>query len=645
MDLVGLLDLISPGIDPGDIALVAAMWRAEQPDDLALVEQMAAAAPAGTTWHDLVADAAFPTAVRLTHQARYGNPGLRPAADVPAWRDIGYTTEPPTGAAWPPVMIEDPVAIGFGAVRDSYDVVVVGSGCGSVAAHVAAAAGARVLVVEAGGWLGDAHLHPDPLRNQRVTTGLDTPAGPPTSGNPRVGWDGMTVGPTDRRWANNAFTLGGGTRVYGAQAWRFSPEDFRMATTYGVPDGSSLADWPIGYDELAPYYDHIERVMGVSGLAHPMPPTPMNRSGELLTAAADRLGWATTRVPLLVNSLPYGGRPACPGCGACVGFACRAEAKNGTQNTVLPLALATGRCDLVLGTRAVRIEVDRAGRVTSVVLVDVATGARRTVRCGRLVLAAGAVETPRLLLLSAHDGEPTGLGNRTDNVGRHLQAHVYTGAVALTDEVVQHGIGPGPTVSVQEFRHHNPGIVGGGMLANDFVPLPMAALSTLQAAGLLPLAGPGVHEGLTQAYRRHLMTFGPIQEVTMRASRVTLATDVVDGLGLPVARFSGSVHPEDLRTAQFMADRAVEWLTAAGARDVRGMAPRPDGPSAGQHQAGTCRMGDDPASSVVDPTGRVWGHENLHVADTSVHVTNGPVNPVLTGLALAWRTAELMERM
>jgi choline dehydrogenase-like flavoprotein len=107
---------------------------------------------------------------------------------------------------------------------------------------------------------------------------------------------------------------------------------------------------------------------------------------------------------------------------------------------------------------------------------------------------------------------------------------------------------------------------------------------------------------------------------------------------IPVARLSGGPHPEDLRGRDLISDRAASWLTAAGAAKVVTFVGRPIGPSAGQHQAGTCRMGDDAATSVVDPWGRVWGHPNLAITDGSVHVTNGGVNPVLTILALAFRT-------
>jgi choline dehydrogenase-like flavoprotein len=655
--LLEFLEAISPGIDPADVEATELAWAADQPERLAAVRALAETS--GTTSVGArLADPATATtaeaAIAFAQQARYGNPRHLAADAVASWRELGYTTEPFGGEDWPEIDLPDPPTTSFSAVAEGYDVVVIGSGCGSIAARLAAEDGARVLLVERGRFLGRDHPWHDSLRNQRINTGLEPPAGPPFAGNPRVNAAGRTVRADDYSWGNNAFTLGGGTRVFGAQAWRFCPEDFQMASQYGVPDGSALADWPITYDDVAPFYDRAEIELGVSADAsgnpyagprtrpYPMPPMPQNRSGALLSAAADRLGWSHNSVPLLVNSQPYNGRPACRQCGACVGFACPAEAKNGTQNTALPLALATGRVDLTLGVAATRLICGADGTITDVEITDLSGRGVRTVRCGRVVLAAGAIESARLLLLSAHEGEPAGIGNTTDQVGRHLQAHVYPGALGLVDEEVQECQGPGPTVSINGFRHGNHGIVGGGMLANDFVPLPLATLSRLASAGIVPTWGSGVHDGLVQHYRRHLMVMGPIQEVTTADARVRLSPTVTDGLGLPVVALSGAVHPEDLRTADFMSDRAAEWLTEAGATNVLAMRSRPSGPSAGQHQAGTCRMGEDPATSVVDPRCRVWGHRNLYVADTSVHVTNGGVNPVLTAMALAYRTATLM---
>ncbi|MFD7159271.1 GMC family oxidoreductase [Kribbella sp. NPDC059898] len=569
-------------------------------------------------------------------------------AEPAAWERVGWRTgefaEVRTSLAVTP----------WAAIGERYDCVVIGSGAGGgAAAQVLAESGRSVLVVEMGGYPSTEALAHGHLRNPRSTLGLPAPTDPDPAGRPRVAVvDGVRqqVLPSDGAWGNNAFTVGGGTRVYGAQAWRFVPRDFRMATTYGVPEGSALADWPITYDELEPYYSLAEQRFGVSGggtdpwhearsIPLPMPAMPRTVAGELLAAAAERLGWGTLDVPLLINSVDYQGRSGCVRCGQCVGFACPVEAKAGTHNTALPAALATGNCALVTGVTAERLVTDSGGRVVGVALVS--GDGRRTVSCAEVVVAAGASETPRLLLNSAHDGEPDGIGNNQDQVGRHLQAHVYAGALGLFEDEVVDLVGPGVSIATCDFRHGNDGIVGGGMLANEFVPTPAATYDYLTAAGMIPAAGAESVAGMRHAVRRMLRVVGPIQEVTSAESRVRVDPSVVDRYGNPVVVTSGSIHPEDARAHQFMSAKAQAWLEEAGAaRTSIGELGSLSHPSTGQHQAGTCRMGGDPAHSVTDPHGRVWGHDNLWITDASVHVTNGGVNPVLTVLATALRTAE-----
>jgi choline dehydrogenase-like flavoprotein len=533
-----------------------------------------------------------------------------------------------------------------------YDVIIVGTGAGGgAAAAVLAEAGKHVLLLERGRDLSFDQIGRDHLRNHRLSLyGHNT--GPDLAGNPRVAVDPRgvktVVEPHEPGYQNNAMAVGGGTRVYGAQAWRFLPQDFRMASEYGVPPGSSLADWPISYTDLAPFYEQAEWELGVAGDStasarhwprerpFPMPPTPSNAQGRALRRGAQALGWDVLTPPLLINTEPYDGRPACIQCQHCVGFACPVDAKNGSHNTMLPRALASGRCTLLSETVVERIDVNASGRVTGVSFI-LPDGERASARGEVIVLAAGAIETARLLLASSSPHHPHGIGNERDMVGRNLQGHYYPGVSALMPEPVYDGVGPGVCTATVRWNHGNDGIVGGGMLADEFIVLP-AIFWKRYLPPNAPRWGQAAKDFMRYAYRRHIRVTGPVHEIPSPGARVTLDPRVTDRYGLRVARLSGTTHPETVRTAAFMFERAREWLVAAGAERVWG---EPPGLflSGGQHQAGTCRMGDDPRTSVVDRNCRVHGHDNLFVADSAVHVTNGGFNPVLTTLALAFRTA------
>lgn len=530
-----------------------------------------------------------------------------------------------------------------------YDVIVVGSGAGGgVAAGVLAEAGKKVLLLERGRELAFEDVPRDHLRSQRLSQ-YGHNAGPDIEGNPRTHADGRVIRPHEPDYQNNAACVGSGTRVYAGQAWRFMPQDFRMASIYGVPEGSSLADWCISYEDVEPYYEKVEWELGVCGdhtlMSHlpdyhnpyPMPALPLPHKSIIHRAGLETLGWQNVRVPRLINSVPYLDRPACVYCQHCVGFACPVDAKNGTQNTMIPRAIASGNCTLLTEVMVKQLTVSESGKVTGITYRDEA-GNETNVTADVIVLSCGAVETARLLLNSASKQEPQGIGNNSDQVGRHLQGHYYPGGVGLFPDEMWDGMGPGASVATCEFNHDNDGIVGGGMLVDEDILLPI----TLWKRDLppdLPRWGKANKDFMRENYRKISDVKGPVQEIPHPDGRVQVNPSVTDKYGISVAHFSGTTHPETVRVANFMRDRAFEWLQASGAVKVWG-AEQHLRLSGGQHQAGTCRMGDDPSTSVVDQWCKIHGHDNVFVADGSVHVTNAGFNPVLTIMALAWRTAE-----
>ena len=380
--------------------------------------------------------------------------------------------------------------------------VVVGAGAGGgIVAKELAEAGLSVVLLERGKWYTAFDCRKDDLRNQRTSV-LGNAFGPDDERNPRVAVDlkgrARVVRASGPGYSNNAACVGGGTVSYGAMAWRYMERDFRMRSTYGQVAGSTLEDWPISYDDLEPYYEKAEWEIGVSGddsgnpfraprrKPLPMPPLAPNREFEILQPAAKRLGLHPFHIPMLRNSVPYGGRGPCMRCRWCVGFACEVNAKCGTQNTVIPKALATGNCDLRTECMTREILTDERGRATGVEYFDVHDRLQRQ-DADLVVVSSAAVESARLLLNSKSPLFPTGLGNRYDWVGRNFQGHSYTGAFGIMPDDIYDDLGPGASIAICDYNHGNPGLAGGAMLANVMFSKAAISISTKHRA--VPVRG------------------------------------------------------------------------------------------------------------------------------------------------------------
>ncbi|HTZ83139.1 MAG TPA: GMC family oxidoreductase [Candidatus Acidoferrales bacterium] len=534
--------------------------------------------------------------------------------------------------------------------------VVVGGGAGGgIVAKELAEAGLSVVLLERGRWCTPYDDRKDDLRNQRTCV-LGNSFGPEEKRNPRVIVDAngreQVVLPNQGAYNNNAACVGGGTLSYGAMAWRFLEKDFRLRSTYGAVAGSTLDDWPISYADLEPFYEKAEWEIGVSGddsnnifraprrRPLPMPPLPPNLEYQILKPAAERLGLHPFDLPMLRNSVPFNGRGACMRCRWCVGFACEVDAKCGTQNTVIPKAIQTGNCELRTECIAKEVLTNDRGNATGVSYFD-SDGRLQEQPADLVVVSGAAIESARLLLNSKSRLFPNGLGNRYDWVGRNLQGHAYTGAAGLFEQETYDDLGPGASIALCDFNHGNPGFVGGGLLANEFIRLPYQ-FARLGGPGI-PRWGAAHKEFMRQYYRRSIYVMGPVQEMPVFESRVEVDPKVKDYWGIPVARLSGHRHENDLLGTKFLSSKAELWLKEAGATTTIpfNWISR-DGPSGGQHQAGTCRMGNDPRTSVVDKFCRVHDVDNLYVIDGSVHVNNGGFNPVLTIMAVAYYASEIL---
>jgi choline dehydrogenase-like flavoprotein len=442
--------------------------------------------------------------------------------------------------------------------------------------------------------------------------------------------------------------VGGASLHYTANFWRFREIDFNERSVLGAIAGTGFADWPITYQDLEPYYTKVEWEIGVSGLAgadpsdpprskpYPMPPLPVKSSGVLFERGARKLGLHPVPAPLAINSEFYNGRPGCVHCGFCHGFACEVTAKASTLTTVIPEAEATGRCEVRPESYVSRVETNAQGRTTGVAYFD-ARRRERFQKARAVVLCANGAETPRLLLNSASAKFPQGLANSSGIVGKYLMYNYNSRALAVFEHELNEYKSVQVSRIVMDFYNADPkrGHYGGGGLDSRMGPQPTAWAIRTAAEG--PPWGSEYKARLREFTRgMHVACHGT--SLAVETNNITLDPEVKDAWGLPAMRVTYKDHPDDLANARFLQDRGVEIMEAAGAVRVTRAPVTPSRLSV--HLLGTCRMGNDPASSVVDKFHRSHDVPNLFICDGSSLVTSGRGQPTLTIQALAFRAGE-----
>jgi choline dehydrogenase-like flavoprotein len=370
-----------------------------------------------------------------------------------------------------------------------------------------------------------------------------------------------------------------------------------------------------------------------------MPPLPVKSSGVLFERGARALGLHPQPAPLAILSQSYHGRPACQHCGYCLGFGCEYGAKSSTLATVIPMAEATGRCEIRPDSFVCRIETDRTGRATGVVYRD-PRNQEHFQRARAVVLCCNGVETPRLLLLSTSARFPEGLANSSGLVGKYLMFNGLTSASGVFEHPLNEFKSVMATRVLFDYYETDPqrGFYGGGALdARAFV------YPSLFAASALPPDAPSwgaEYKGmLREFYTRTMNVAGHSTSIPLEGNSVSLDDQRKDIWGFPAIRVTYSDHPDDLSMMRFLQDRAVEILEAAGARRIWRMTAE-QARSYITHMLGTCRMGNDPRTSVVDADHRAHDVHNLFICDGSSLVTSGRGQPTATIQALAYRAGE-----
>ncbi len=531
---------------------------------------------------------------------------------------------------------------------DEVDFIVVGSGAaGGVIARELSQAGFSVVVMEQGPRYTAQDFVHDELKywfNHGIT---NSPALSPQSFR-KVPTETATPTPTGSRLPMTyARMVGGATVHYTGNFWRFHAVDFNEHSLLGSIPGAALEDWPISYAELEPYYAKVDWEIGVSGLAgthpnepprsrpYPMPPMPVKSSGVLLERGARRLGLHPFPAPLAIASVPYRGRAACVHCGFCMGFGCEAGAKASTLYTMIPEAEATGRCEIRAESYVFRLGMNAKGRTNGVHYFD-RDRHEHFQRARAVVISANGAETPRLLLMSANSQFPDGIANSSGLVGKHLMFNQNSSSFGEFEHELNEYKSVQVTRVVHDFYDSDPkrGFYGGGGIDSRIGPNP--ALWALRGP-------PGRQWG--KSYKDHLRTFprtmmagGHSTSLPVASNSVSLDPKLKDSWGLPAMTCTYHDHPDDLKFAAWLQDRAAEILDAAGALRVW-RAPITEA-SAGVHLLGTCRMGNDPARSVIDRDHRTHDVPNLFLCDGSSFVTSGRGQPTMTIQALAFRAAD-----
>ena len=524
------------------------------------------------------------------------------------------------------------------------DVLIVGSGAsGSVAAARFAAAGFDVVCLEQGDWAHTADYMSATPEAELAWVQRWSPD-PNARRNPA---DYPLTGDADIRPV--MYNGVGGGMVQWAAMWQpMLASDFRARSLDGVAD-----DWPISWADLAAGYEEVARDLSVSGLAgdpalpeiaaYPNPPVPIGKVGMAAAAGMDRLGRHWWPGANAIASRRHGALQACQRRGTCM-MGCPENAKATPSLTHWPDALAAG-ARLVTGARVAEIPVDERGRAVGAVYLD-RDGVQHLQRAEVVILAANAVGTARLLLLSTSSRFPDGLANSSGLVGRRLMQHPYSTVTATCEESLDSWQGPwGQNIYSLEFAETDP--------ARDFVRGakwmvmphggPMFAVAEYhdahRLAGFDAVWGENFHRAAAELFGRSFTWGIQAEDLPEDHNRVVLDPDSCDSSGLPAARIEYRLSENSRRILDFNVARAVEAAEAAGAisTHVRDIWPTGVG-----HVLGTTRMGDDPGNSVVDRWCRAHEVPNLYVIDGGVFVTGGSANPTATIMANALRVTDRM---
>ncbi len=531
-------------------------------------------------------------------------------------------------------------------LNDAVDFVIVGCGAsGGVLARELSQNGFSVVVLEQGPWKSAKDFgHNEYLNWSNAALTNDWRKQPQT----------FRKTPQDKPQKQPSIMygrlVGGGAVHFTANYWRFHEIDFIEASKKGTIAGTGFADWPITYADMEPYYTKAEWDLGVSGQAgtnpfdpprskgYPLPPMPVKPDGVLFEEGARKLGYHPCPAPVAIISKAYQGRMACQHCGWCEGFGCEHGAKSSPLPSMVPQAVATGRCEIRPHSYVRKIEMDDKGRVTAAIYFDENKIEKRQ-RAKAIIVAANGSETPRLLLMSKSNRFPHGLANSSGVVGKYLMFNTDSVCAGAFEHELNGYKSIEVTRAMQDFYEVDPklGFYGGGGITARFQNYPI----TFAMGGLSPSApqwGSEYKKLLAKYFTRSMVLMGHGTSLPVENNSISLDDTLKDDWGLPAMCVTYKDHPDDLKFSKYQQERAMEILEAAGALD-RWSYPVTESTFA-VHLLGSCRMGNDPKSSVVNADHRTHDVPNLFLCDGSSFVTSGRGQPTEHIQALAFRAAD-----
>lgn len=550
---------------------------------------------------------------------------------------------------------------------ERYDAVVVGSGAvGGWVAKELTEYGLRIAVLDAGGKLDptkdyNEHQHPYdvPFRGRKLGSRA-TRARQPVQRH-CVAYDEFTahqfvddidnpyITPDDRRfiWIR-ARQVGGRSILWNRHVYRYSDLDFKAASRDGYGE-----DWPLGYADLAPYYDRVESYIGVTGIAERLPQLPDGRfqapmhfscGEEVLRGAIRRkFGRTLTMDRSATLTEPHRGRPKCHYCGPCA-RGCVTRSFYSSPAVSLPAAAATGRMTLVPGAVVSHVLVDGRGKCRGVYYVDRTTRSHREVSANVVVLCASTMESTRIALNSRSNAYPNGLANSSGVLGHYLMDSARGGGASGVLPML-HGVhdtpGRRPTqILIVRYRNvetTHPDFIRGYHVQGR------STESTWEHAYQTPGFGAGFKKAVRD--RRHWrVSFSGFGDCLPQFENFCeLDPDTVDAWGIPVLRISMRWHDNERKMMKDLGESAAEMLRAAGAEDVT-FTTEATTPGLATHEVGTARMGANRKTSVLNQFAQAHDVGNLFVMDGATFTTAPCPNPTLTMMAIASRACDYLAR-